>query len=62
VRINQYRGVVNDRPIDTTVVAPAESEAPLLPIHQPKSIDYIQSHLNDQNTVPAGNLSPYEQG
>lgn len=63
MRINNYRGTVADRPIDTIVVEPAVTEAPQLPALRPNFMDNVLSHLHSQNNiVSAENLPVYNKG
>ena len=63
MRINNYQGTIADRPIDTVVVEPTETETPLSPVETPSFMDNVLSHLNSQNSViPAGNLPVYDKG
>ncbi len=63
MRLNNYRGTVADRPIDTLIVQPANTETSQLPVHKPGFMDSVLSLLNSQNNViPAGNLPVYDKG
>jgi hypothetical protein len=62
MRLNNYRGMVNDRPIDTVVVEPTVAEASEALPQRPNFMDHVRSHLNSQGTVPAGNLPIYDKG
>ena len=63
MRINNYRGTVADRPIDTLVVQPAATETPQLPVATPGFMNNVLSHLSRQNDViSAGNIPVYDKG
>lgn len=63
MRINNYRGTIADRPLDTTVVDGAVSEQTQLPANKPAFMEQVLAQLNKQNNiVPAGDIPVYNKG
>lgn len=63
MHINNYRGMVNDRPLDTMVVNPASGyNPPPANVSKPNFMDNILSHMNTHNVVPVANVPTYNKG
>jgi hypothetical protein len=62
MRINNYRGTVNDRPLDAMVVEPAVNNYNSLPVKKPNFMDNVLSNVNSHNVVPVGSVPLYDKG
>jgi hypothetical protein len=63
MHINNYRGMVNDRPLDTMVVNPASGDnSPPANMSKPTFMDNILSHVNSRGVVPVASVPNYDKG
>jgi hypothetical protein len=61
--INTYRGVVNDRPLDTMVVNHASGDnSPPANVSRPNFMDNVLGHMNSRGVVPVANVPKYIMG
>jgi hypothetical protein len=56
-----YRGMVNDRPLDTLVASPQKNDA-VPPQGRPNFMDNVLAYMNNHNVVPVPNVPVYDKG
>lgn len=63
MRINNYRGIVNDQPMDTVVVDPTQDQNQFhVNENRPNFMDRILQFMNSHNVVPMTNIPTYDKG